>query len=103
MLTRTVNRPYENPDATAEILLTVIFGTLRPELLADAERPFRHANRADRAPLGAANRLRESPSGSSDAPSGVTAAALRAKQASQGVREGVDRGVQLGLGHDERR
>ena len=39
-----VNRPYENPDATAEILLTVIFGMLRPELLADAGRPFRYAN-----------------------------------------------------------
>jgi AcrR family transcriptional regulator len=44
MLTRNVNRPYENPDTAAEILLTVIFGMLRPELLAGAERPFRHAH-----------------------------------------------------------
>jgi AcrR family transcriptional regulator len=42
VLARNVNRPTENPEATAELLLTVMFGTLCPELLASAERPFRH-------------------------------------------------------------
>lgn len=44
LLLRRVNRPHETPEATAEVLLTVIFGSLRPDLLAGAERPFRGAD-----------------------------------------------------------
>jgi AcrR family transcriptional regulator len=47
LLLRTVNRPHEPPHDTADLLLTVTFGALRPELLAAAEsdeRPFRHAH-----------------------------------------------------------
>src|SRR6478609_5997032 len=40
VLIRNVNRPGESADITAELLLTVMFGTLRPEELAGAERPF---------------------------------------------------------------
>jgi AcrR family transcriptional regulator len=40
MLIRNVNRPGESADTTAELLLTVMFGVLRPEVLASAERPF---------------------------------------------------------------
>jgi AcrR family transcriptional regulator len=46
LLLRSVNRPHETPEDTSEILLTVMFGMLRPELLADAGpdgRPFRGA------------------------------------------------------------
>jgi AcrR family transcriptional regulator len=46
LLLRTVNRPDERPHVTAELLLTVIFGSLRPDLLLTAEsdeRPFRRA------------------------------------------------------------
>jgi AcrR family transcriptional regulator len=44
LLMRAVNRPTESPADLAELLLTVMFGALKPELLlADpcAERPFR--------------------------------------------------------------
>ena len=44
LLIRCVNRPGESEEATVEMLLTVIFGMLRPDLLAAAgldERPFR--------------------------------------------------------------
>jgi AcrR family transcriptional regulator len=41
VLTRNVNRPDERPETSAELLLTVMFGALRPEALAGAERPFR--------------------------------------------------------------
>jgi len=44
MLTRAMNRPDEPVDARAELLLTVLFGALRPELLLDGpsgDRPFR--------------------------------------------------------------
>jgi AcrR family transcriptional regulator len=44
LLLRSINRPDEPADVTAELLLTVLFGMLRPELLADAgadARPFR--------------------------------------------------------------
>ena len=47
LLLRTINRPDEQPHVTAELLLTVIFGALRPELLLTAEsdeRPFRRAH-----------------------------------------------------------
>ena len=40
VLIRNVNRPGEGADSTAELLLTVMFGTLRPEELVGAERPF---------------------------------------------------------------
>jgi AcrR family transcriptional regulator len=43
LLIRAVNRPHEPPEQTAELLLTVLFGTLKPELLCAAtadERPF---------------------------------------------------------------
>ena len=43
LLMRAVNRPHEPPEQTAELLLTVLFGTLKPELLCHApedERPF---------------------------------------------------------------
>jgi AcrR family transcriptional regulator len=44
LLLRSINRPEEPAEYTAELLLTVLFGMLRPELLANAaadERPFR--------------------------------------------------------------
>ncbi len=44
LLLRVVNRPFEPPEVTAELLLTVLFGTLRPDLLvapAAGDRPFR--------------------------------------------------------------
>ncbi|WP_308194734.1 TetR/AcrR family transcriptional regulator [Pseudonocardia kujensis] len=43
LLIRAVNRPHEPPEQTAELLLTVLFGTLKPELLCGAledERPL---------------------------------------------------------------
>ncbi|GAA1833309.1 hypothetical protein GCM10009836_09320 [Pseudonocardia ailaonensis] len=43
LLIRAVNRPHEPPEQTAELLLSVMFGVLKPELLAEAprgERPF---------------------------------------------------------------
>jgi AcrR family transcriptional regulator len=40
VLARNVNRPHESPETTAELLLTVMFGALRPEILVAAERPF---------------------------------------------------------------
>ncbi|GAA4685485.1 hypothetical protein GCM10023215_20830 [Pseudonocardia yuanmonensis] len=43
LLIRAVNRPHEPPEHTAELLLTVLFGTLKPEVLCAAtadERPF---------------------------------------------------------------
>jgi AcrR family transcriptional regulator len=40
LLARNVNRPDESYDITAELLLTVMFGALRPEVLVSAERPF---------------------------------------------------------------
>jgi AcrR family transcriptional regulator len=44
LLVRAVGRPYEPPELTAELMLTFLFGALRPELLSDADpytRPFR--------------------------------------------------------------
>ena len=44
LLTRTMSRPDESADARAELLLTVLFGALRPELLLNGppdDRPFR--------------------------------------------------------------
>ncbi|MGI5130597.1 TetR/AcrR family transcriptional regulator [Pseudonocardia sp. CA-107938] len=44
LLMRAVNRPTESPADLAELLLTVMFGALKPELLIEdpcAERPFR--------------------------------------------------------------
>lgn len=43
LMMRRVNRPHEPPEVTTELLLTVIFGSLRPDLLTVAERPFRGA------------------------------------------------------------
>jgi AcrR family transcriptional regulator len=43
LLLRSINRPNEPADVTAELLLTVLFGALRPDLLTDptrGERPF---------------------------------------------------------------
>jgi AcrR family transcriptional regulator len=40
LLVRNVNRPDENHETTAELLLTVMIGALRPEVLVSAERPF---------------------------------------------------------------
>jgi AcrR family transcriptional regulator len=43
LLVRAVNRPHEPPEQTAELLLTVMFGVLKPELLTAVprdERPF---------------------------------------------------------------
>lgn len=40
LLIRAVNRPHEPPERTAELLLTAMFGLLKPALLLDAERPF---------------------------------------------------------------
>jgi AcrR family transcriptional regulator len=44
LLIRSVNRPHEPPEQTAELLLTVMFGLLKPELLQNAERPFSRAH-----------------------------------------------------------
>ena len=44
LLLRAVGRPYDPPELTAELMLTLLFGALRPELLAAAGpdgRPFR--------------------------------------------------------------
>jgi AcrR family transcriptional regulator len=44
LLLRSINRPEEPPEVTTELLQTVMFGMLRPELLTDAGtegRPFR--------------------------------------------------------------
>lgn len=44
LLWRSINRPHEPPERTAELLLTVMFGALRPDLLTASgvgERPFR--------------------------------------------------------------
>ena len=44
LLVRAVGRPHEPPELTAELMLTLLFGALRPELLAEAgpvARPFR--------------------------------------------------------------
>jgi AcrR family transcriptional regulator len=46
LLLRSISRPEEPAELTAELLLTVLFGMLRPELLANAgvdERPFGRA------------------------------------------------------------
>jgi AcrR family transcriptional regulator len=43
-LTRNVNRQEETPEIAAELLLSVMFGVLQPEIAAGAERPFRHAH-----------------------------------------------------------
>lgn len=44
LLIRAVNRPFEPPERTAELLLTVMFGLLKPELLQNDERPFSSAH-----------------------------------------------------------
>lgn len=44
LLLRSVNRAHDPPEVTAELLLTVLFGSLRPEILVaagDDARPFR--------------------------------------------------------------
>ena len=44
LLVRAVGRPHDPPELTAELMLTLLFGALRPELLTDAgpdARPFR--------------------------------------------------------------
>ena len=44
LLLRTVGRPHIPPEVTAELMLTLLFGALRPELLTEAGpdgRPFR--------------------------------------------------------------
>jgi AcrR family transcriptional regulator len=44
LLLRSINRPEETAEHTTELLLTVLFGMLRPDLLANRavdERPFR--------------------------------------------------------------
>ena len=44
LLVRAVGRPHDPPELTAELMLTFLFGALRPELLTDAgpdARPFR--------------------------------------------------------------
>ena len=52
LLLRSINRKDEPADVTAELLLTVLFGMLRPELIANAgndERPFRRTGWAESA------------------------------------------------------
>ncbi|WP_214365939.1 TetR family transcriptional regulator [Pseudonocardia sp. H11422] len=47
LLLRAINRPHEPHEHTAELLLTVLFGSLRPEILAASGlggRPFRDGN-----------------------------------------------------------
>ena len=44
LLIRAVGRPHDPPELTAELMLTLLFGALRPELLTEAGpdgRPFR--------------------------------------------------------------
>jgi len=44
LLVRAMGRPHEPPEHTAELMLTLLFGALRPELLTEAGpdgRPFR--------------------------------------------------------------
>jgi len=44
LLIRAVGRPHEPPELTAELMLTLLFGALRPDLLAETGpdgRPFR--------------------------------------------------------------
>ena len=44
LLVRAVGRPYDPPEITAELLLTLLFGALRPDMVAGAApdaRPFR--------------------------------------------------------------
>ncbi len=44
LLLRAVGRPHDPPELIAELMLTLLFGALRPELLSDAgpdSRPFR--------------------------------------------------------------
>jgi AcrR family transcriptional regulator len=44
LLLRAVGRPHDPPESTAELMLTLLFGALRPELLTEAGpdgRPFR--------------------------------------------------------------
>jgi AcrR family transcriptional regulator len=44
LLIRAVGRPYDPPEITAELLLTLLFGALRPDMVAGAApdaRPFR--------------------------------------------------------------
>ena len=44
LLLRSMTRPHESAHETAELLLTILFGALSPERLADAgwdSRPFR--------------------------------------------------------------
>jgi AcrR family transcriptional regulator len=44
LLVRSVGRPHDPPEHTAELMLTLLFGSLRPELLTEAGpegRPFR--------------------------------------------------------------
>jgi AcrR family transcriptional regulator len=46
LMERALNCPDDTPEATSELLLTVVFGSLKPELLTDqevGERPFRGA------------------------------------------------------------
>ena len=45
LLIRSVNRTAEPPEATAELLLTVMFGALCPDMMAGRDRPF-HAARS---------------------------------------------------------
>jgi AcrR family transcriptional regulator len=55
LLLRSINRPDEPADVTAELLLTALFGMLRPELVLDAGeggRPFRGADGAHPHPDG---------------------------------------------------
>jgi AcrR family transcriptional regulator len=45
LLIRAVGRPYDPPEVTAELLLTLLLGALRPELITEAApdaRPFRY-------------------------------------------------------------
>jgi AcrR family transcriptional regulator len=46
LLLRSINRPDEPAEVTTELLLTVMFGMLRPELLTDAGTQVRPFNRA---------------------------------------------------------
>lgn len=41
LLIRGLNLPHEQPEATTELLLTMMFGALRPELLLDPDRAGR--------------------------------------------------------------
>ena len=116
MLIRNVNRPDESHDTMAEMLLTVIFGALRPEVLVSAERPFfRRTERVRHCSHAAAESADvTSPNGRAECcqvgvgvgfgrSTSPLSAMARARSAREHVAQRTDDDVQLGVGDHERR